>query len=278
MHVNRPADRGSHCPQKPARTGARWLARCALAVLAGALLLGVAIAKPQAAIPAPFSATYSVKYDQRRVGELNMTMRQDPSSQAYVLESNTKARRGLARMVVGKPTEFSRFVFAGDGPQPLEFNADGGKRNANGDTHIQFDWHGGTATSVYEREAPVELSLSHGVLDRSLLPVVLMYQFSNGQALSQYTTIDKNQLRTYAVQVLGRESVETEAGTFEAIKLRAQRKGSSRENFYWLAPQLGHLIVQMKQFKGEQLKINTVLKVHHFAADAAPQASSATKP
>ncbi len=73
-----------------------------------------------------------------------------------------------------------------------------------------------------------------------------------------------------AYEKLGTESVKTDAGTFDTVKYRRHRIGSSRSAVIWFAPELEYLPVQMQHFKGDK-KTGTVTLEHYALGSVTPR-------
>jgi hypothetical protein len=212
--------------------------------LAGAVLAcaGFAAAAAEPAL-APFDATYEIRHGAKRIGVATMTLRE--SDDRWRLESHTQPK-GIAKLFVGDIEETSEFELTDTGVRPLRFEA----RESRGDEsqRVEFDWARGIAVSE-SGSARVELPLRPRTLDHALVQVALMLEVAAGAPLAPYHIVEKNEARTYLYERTGDETVETPAGSFRAVKVRQQREGSSRELFFWFAPDLGHLAVRVEQRK-----------------------------
>ncbi len=63
-----------------------------------------------------------------------------------------------------------------------------------------------------------------------------------------YVLVDTNKFKTYRVEALGRESLETKVGHLDTIKLRQTRVGKDDgETLIWLAPKWDCLVAQLEQ-------------------------------
>jgi hypothetical protein len=117
------------------------------------------------------------------------------------------------------------------------------------------------ASSMYKTEK-VELEIDKHV-DRSLELLVVRADLMAGEIAEKYSYIDRNTLREAAYESLGSETVRTKAGSFETVKYRRQRVGSTRSAIIWFAPDLEYLPVQMQHFKGNKVTGTVILK--HYA-------------
>jgi len=65
--------------------------------------------------------------------------------------------------------------------------------------------------------------------------------------------IDRHDVKTYEVEVLGEEHISVPAGEYDTVKVRRQRSGSSRATVMWCVPELNYLPVLTQQFKEDKI-------------------------
>ena len=193
---------------------------------------------------APFTATYELRYGSKRIGESTLTLRAG-GAQFWNLESKTEPK-GLARMLTGSITERSVFTLDGTELKPLVFNASESRGKSS--QSVSYDWEQGVAHSERDGER-VDLELKPRVLDHALLQIALMRDLAGGRPLASYVLIEKNQLRSYDYERAGEEKLETPGGSYDTVRVRQSREGSSRELWLWCAPALQYLPVQVEQRK-----------------------------
>ncbi|MDH3646205.1 MAG: DUF3108 domain-containing protein [Gammaproteobacteria bacterium] len=194
----------------------------------------------------PFTAHYDLRFS-GLAGVAVTTLSQDGEG-SFVLENRTRAK-GLARLARPRDAiERSEFVVDTDRLKPVSFlSKDGTKRNKRGSS-IDFDWSASSANTQYKGETRT-LNLEDGMLDRQLLQIAMMSDLSNGVTDTSYTVIDRHSTKTYAISVLARETIEVPAGSYDVVKIRRERAGSSRSSILWCAPSLGYVTVKMQQLK-----------------------------
>jgi hypothetical protein len=218
----------------------------------------VCLAAPASALT-PYTAVYEGKISGLKA-DTHTTLSVDESGRME-FRSVAKAR-GMARMFKHDPiVEYTQFEEADGRFRPIEyqyqFNQSGSKRNA----WIKFNRDDMVASSMYKTET-VELEIDKHV-DRSLELLVVRADLMAGEIAEKYSYIDRNTLREAAYESLGSETVRTKAGSFETVKYRRQRVGSTRSAIIWFAPDLEYLPVQMQHFKGNKVTGTVILK--HYA-------------
>ncbi|MBT8143196.1 MAG: DUF3108 domain-containing protein [Gammaproteobacteria bacterium] len=216
-----------------------------------AILLMLPLIAAHAALPDPFTAHYDVQFSGLGGKLVSQFSHNDGGN--YVFENRTSAK-GIARLARPRDVvDRSVFAVSDDSElRPLVFESeDGTRRNKNGNV-VEFDWEVGNASSAYEGESR-EFDLEPQPLDRQLMQLALMRDLAAGANETSYTVIDRHDLKTYDFTVLGRETIEVPAGKFQVLKVRKQRKGSSRATLMWCAPELQYLPVMMQQLKEDKV-------------------------
>lgn len=213
------------------------------------LTLLVAIVLPlnlAAAEIRPFTAQYDIRFS-GLAGESVTTLSQD-SDGLFVLENRVSAK-GLARLIrPGDALDRSEFKVDGETLQPLSFvSEDGTKKNKRGST-ITFDWNAGSASAQYKGETRT-LDLEKGMIDRQMMQIAMMSDLADGLTDVTYTVIDRHAVKTYTVSVVGRETIEVPAGSFDVVRIERVNPGSSRSTIFWCAPALDYVTVKMEQLK-----------------------------
>ena len=228
--------------------------RSARALGVACLLIAAARGEADPAL-APFTAVYDVLHGSHRIGEATFVLRAGDGG-GYVFESRTEAK-GIAKVFAGTITETSEFTLDESGPRPLRFSAQESRGHSS--QSVTFDWAAGIAHSERDGERK-DIALRPRVLDHSLIEIALMSDLSGGRPLAPYHIVEKNELRTYAYDHAGDETVQVPAGSYETVVARQRREGSSRELYFWCAPQLGYLPVKLEQRKEGDALFTMVLK------------------
>lgn len=212
-----------------------------------------------APVLAPFEASYKVLHGRTYAGDSHMVLSRDDDGR-YEYRNNVEPR-GLAKWFVkGKVYGGSSFRIVDGLPRPVSYESDGPKKNDQ--QSITFNYDLDQAFSSYAGEQAV-FDLTPGTLDMLSMDIALMMCMKAGHELSSLSVVDKNQRRTYLYAIEGPESVDTEAGKYDAIKVRRQREGSSRHYQMWLAPSLDYLPVRVEQYKDGKVSNTLVLSSYN---------------
>jgi hypothetical protein len=211
--------------------------------------------------PALALTPYTAVYDAKGSGvsaSNQITLLPADSSGRLELRSVSKAR-GLSGLLKRDPiVEYTRFEEIDGKFLPVEyhylFNNSGSKRNA----WVIFDRENLIAKSLYKTET-VELDIRANHVDRLLEQLIFRTDIMAGRVADKYATVERNTLREAVYEKLGTETIGTKAGSFETVKYRRQRIGSSRSVIIWFAPELEYLPVQMRHFNGDKATGTAIL-------------------
>ena len=146
----------------------------------------------------------------------------------------------------------SEFRIEGGSIVPLSFESEDGTRKNKRGNEIVFDWNAGSATSDYRGDRR-EIDLEDAILDRQLMQLAMMSDLASGVRSTRYTVIDRLDVKTYEIEVLGDEHISVPAGEYDTVKVRRQRSGSSRATIMWCVPELNYLPVLTQQLKEDKV-------------------------
>jgi hypothetical protein len=205
----------------------------------------------------PYTAVYDAKGSGASASN-QITLLPPDATGRLELRSVSKAR-GVSRLVKRDPiVEYTRFEEIDGKFLPVEyhylFNNSGSKRNA----WVIFDRENLIAKSLYKTET-VELDIRPDHVDRLLEQLIFRTDIMAGRVADKYATVERNTLREAVYEKLGTETIGTKAGSFETVKYRRQRIGSSRSVIIWFAPELEYLPVQMRHFNEDKVTGTAIL-------------------
>jgi len=204
------------------------------------------------AAPAPYTASYSVKYRGFGVGEIHVELRAGEGGE-YVYEHRANPAR-LARLFVsGNAVERSVMRIDGDGVRPLTWRTEDGTQKTEDNGALAFDWEKGVVSGVVEGEA-LELPAEPGLQDRLSIQVAVMTSLLRGRDPGTVPMISKDRIKHYSYTRTGDERVRTPAGEFDTVRYESTRPGSVRRSYAWHAPALGYVAVRAEQWREGKLE------------------------
>ena len=110
---------------------------------------------------------------------------------------------------------------------------------------MQFEWAQAEVVNVAKGRT-WRMSIPDGTLDKLSYMLALMNDLQDGKRELIYPVADGGQLKTYRVEGLGHQQLDTALGTLDTLMVRRTREGSPRQTTYWCAPALDYLPVQVE--------------------------------
>ena len=134
----------------------------------------------------------------------------------YVYQSHSETV-GVAKLLRDERIdERSEWHFAEGGVRPLHYtySRSGGKREREVEVH--FDWEKRRVHNTLNGESwsmPIEV----GTLDKLVYLLALMQDLSRGVRETRYAVADGGKVKTYILQVVGQERLETVLGSLDTV-------------------------------------------------------------
>ena len=95
--------------------------------------------------------------------------------------------------------------------------------------------------SLWEMEIPT------GTIDKLASQLGVMLALRQDKVDVTFKVADGGRLKEYRFKVIGEETVEVPAGTFETVKITKLRDNKDRVTYVWCAPALNYLPVRIWQ-------------------------------
>lgn len=224
----------------------RSLVRRGAAALCVLLLGGTWHSAPANPAPMPdFSAQYSAYRAGFRVIRSHVTLRRQGDHYVYTSFSEPV---GLVSLFIHETiTERSVWTYHGGGIRPLSYRYQL-KGHKHKEVHLVFDWHQHRVTNTVP-DHTWSLTIPDGTLDKFSVELAVELDLAHSPTELTYPIADDGKLKHYRFRVLGRERVQTPAGSFEAIKLIRERSNDKRKTYIWCAPALHYLLVHMEHIE-----------------------------
>ena len=122
----------------------------------------------------------------------------------------------------------------------------GGKESRN--VQLDFDWTTNQVVNTVNGQ-PWSMALEHGTQDKLLYQLSIMQDLHTSKTSLHYPIADGGKLKYYDIEIVGKERIHIELGTFDAVRLR-HIKGR-RKTTMWCAEQLGYLPIRIEQQKND---------------------------
>ena len=212
------------------------------------LPLALALALPafaQAAEPRPYSGTYQTKYGvMSATGERRLDAQPDGT---WKLENH-------ARVLMVDVAEYSTFSLENGKVKSLSYEFVN-PLSKDRSMSLTFDW---PQQQVSDKNQKWTQPLSPGVYDKLSYQVQMQMDVCENPdkfAGENFTVVDRNRLKTYRVELVGRETLSTPAGSLNTIHLRQFRpdKLDGKDTMIWLAADWNCLLVRLDQHEGDDI-------------------------
>ena len=214
--------------------------------LSGLLLAGLVANTTLLAGDLPdFEASYILKRGSLRIGSSNIEFRSDKDG-SYVYESHSWPTRWVAWLLKDRLHESSRGIFI-DGslrPDNYHYLRTGGSREREAD--LSFDWKQNRVKNHVEGSL-WEMEIPTGTVDKLASQLGMMLALRQDKDDVTFKVADGGRLKEYRFKVIGHETVEVPAGTFETVKITKLRDNKDRVTYVWCAPALNYLPVRIWQ-------------------------------
>lgn len=217
----------------------------------------------------PFEIAYDVGNDFVRAGRAYVSLKPENDRWTYSLRTRPS---GVFKLTgKGRIEEETLLEVTPDGGswllQPTRYRYrqdDEHERNVD----ALFNWK--TDTIEYQRGTRVgQQSLEDDTLDRFSVTLVVIDRLKAGFDTLDWQIFDDGETRTVRFTREAVETIDTELGPLETIRVRRTNPGgSTRETLTWFAPALGYLPVRIDQLrKGDLVARMSATHLHRPAAD-----------
>lgn len=193
------------------------------------------------AAPTPFQASYAVSVNGMILGSMESSLTY--TATGYTYQKLTKAN-GLAALLSGD-TLTERSTGSRQGEQLSTHHYLHHHKSKRKDRREEFTLTSPTRITGQYDSKPYELTVPANTIDAALLELQLMDDLAKGKPLN-YQVVSRGELKPYRFQKLGRETLETPAGSYECEKVQVIADDNQRQTTVWLAPSLDYHIVQAR--------------------------------
>ena len=205
-----------------------------------------------------FEASYILKRGSLRIGSSAIEFRSGNDG-SYMYESRSWPTRWVAWLLKDRLHESSRGKITVDGLRPDSYHylRSGGSREREAD--LSFDWQQNRVNNHVE-DSLWEMEIPTGTIDKLASQLGMMMALRQGKDDVTFQVADGGHLKQYRFKVIGHETVEVPAGTFETVKITKLRDNKERITYVWCAPQLNYLPVRIWQRETDEAEYSSELE------------------
>ena len=223
------------------------------------LMLAALVSMPaQAAWPPEFRATYQLHKLGMNAAEVRSSL-ETKADGSMLYKSKTETKGLVSMFRSDKITEKTVLEKSGSQWRPLSYRYihKGSKKNRN--RSVDFDYANNRANCI-SRGKPSEHTLQKDMHDGFSLQLKLMHDLHEGKTDLDYQVIYKGKIKRYRFENMGNETIETNAGTYNTVKLKRSREGGKRTTYMWVASQLHFLPVRIKHVEKDGTEFSLELE------------------
>ncbi|KAB2931077.1 MAG: DUF3108 domain-containing protein [Candidatus Contendobacter sp.] len=220
---------------------------CRAVALASAWVLSPLATAADGLPVAPYQARYEVYASGFSIGEAVVTLTAVGTG-AYRMTSDVRPNGLVALLASGRIHEQVSGEIRDGAVRPSQYERllDTGRKSDH--MQLRFDWSTGQVQARHNADQAT-LPLAPGVVDPLSLQLVVMGDLQRGRAPSQYSLVDKTEIKTYQIRNQGREVLDTPLGKLNTVLINQYTPGKTRMTTFWVAPDLQYLPVRIMQEK-----------------------------
>jgi Protein of unknown function (DUF3108) len=229
-----------------------------LASLLIAMLVAQVAGAQSSVMLKPYSARYQVKYRGLSGGDIEFTLRNTGNGR-FVFNSHLLPNFLGSFFASDQAEDTSHLLFDGNTVKPLQFNSEDGSKNTSKDIHYEFDWITNSVRGNY-KDHDFTLQIPTGTQDRLSIQLAASLALQAEREPGQLIMLERNELQEYSIVIDGKAKVRTDAGEYDTVVLKSERKGSNRSTRYWYAARLGYIPVRAERSTNGKVDIVMELK------------------
>lgn len=207
-----------------------------------------------------FSANYLVKLNGLQAGELKRSLTTiSPNLRRFTSVSRAKGIFSFFKPDVIEETSLWRKINGQIRPEQYLYQRTGGKKDRY--LRMDFDWPK-QQVNIDDHQHPWSLDINTYTLDKLVYQLTLMNDLAAHKTKLVYQIADGGKLKTYTIDILGKEIVTTPLGKIEAIKLMRHRDHPhDRKTTLWCAPSLDFLPVKLEHVEKDGTVFTALIRL-----------------
>ncbi len=214
-----------------------WLLPCCLALL---VFTNSAFAEA----PRPFNARYELLLNRLPVGVQQLSLSKQPNNR-FLLETRLVPNR-LAKLFHNSTREESSLFYWTGQIISERYQLDRQDNKNQRHAELIFNWNKRQVINDVANERWT-MPIPQGTLDKLNVQIAVMQDLTNGNTDFGYQIADGGKLKQYRFEVIAKQTIRTEGGKFETVKIKRIREDQDRTTYLWCAPALDYLPVQIQQ-------------------------------
>ena len=208
------------------------------------------------ALPA-IDVRYAVSWGGLGVGKIDVSLKADVGAGCYQY-TTVSHPTALARSLYGAPNESSQFCVKDGRVRSKHFNSVLPGDDKQSYT-LNFDWDKNSVTDEngQTRSIPAN-AIDSFALQQAVRLWVAAHAKDENPPVAEFDMVDRKNLTHYQFKLAGHETVETPAGTFDALKME-RIDNPKKEGHFWLAAERDYMPVKITTRNGSKPAVVMVL-------------------
>jgi len=212
--------------------------------LLAAVLLIVSVTVSAKDQPVTFDAVYKLFSSGFELAEMKRSIKQLPSGE-YLYRSDTKTIGIVSVFYKDRIIEESKWHIEEGQLYPLHYTYTRKKSDRNRHVNIEFDWDKKIILNRVNDNL-WKMPLEKGMLDKLLYQYAIMRDLPVKRFPITYSIADGGKMKSYHMERLGNEKVDTPLGKLHTVKLQNIKPGDDRKLIIWCAPKFKYLPVKVE--------------------------------
>lgn len=212
----------------------------------------------QTSLPADFDVAYKLNKFGMDAAKANVSLKkQQDGSWIYHSQTRTSGLISIFRKdVIIEETVLKAF---GQDIKPTRYQYihQGSKKNRN--RSIIFDWDEKLARCDVSGNQTT-LNINNDTIDSFSLQLKIMSDLKSGHRDLHYSILKKGEIDDYQFEIMGEETVATNAGDYSTLQLKRSRHNSKRTTIMWVAPVLDYLPVKMTHIESDGSEFSLIME------------------
>lgn len=239
------------------------------------LLLALPLHFAAAAALPDFDASYELQLGSLRIGTSTIRL-ENGAGGSYLYESRSTPAKLVSWLFKDRLHETSRGTLSDAGVRPDEYHYDRSGGSKERKAELTFDWTEMTVSNHVE-DSLWKMDIPAGTLDKLVSQLAMMLALRQGRTEITFNVADGGKLKQYRFRVVGKETLDLPAGTFETVKIVRVRDDNKRETYLWCAPALSYLPVRIWQREKDDTEYQSELETFSESLRV-PQAAATPGP
>lgn len=190
-----------------------------------------------------FNADYDVNYNGMELGVSKRSL--NVSSHKNAVFKSVTYPEGFAALLISETiTETSKLKITRDHIQPIEYIENKDKKGKIETTQLSFNWKQEVLENSYLKTTDKLQTNTHDLLSFQLN---IMQDLQKNKKEMRYRVATRKHTRDYILNIVAKETIETNIGDLEVVKISTKPIEGKSQFTFWCAPTLEYLPIKIQK-------------------------------